>query len=203
MFIEKPVTKKSTLKRKPLYGVGINDADYVISMRDISGKLIICRYYRVWANMMERAYCEKFKSKKPTYKECYVCDEWFYFLRFKLWMKKQDYKGKELDKDILIQGNKVYSPDTCIFVHKSINLLISFKGKSKKSLKTGVSLHKTNGKFYAQCRDGDKFKSIVYYDTELEASDAYKEYKYSVIKKVANKQKEPLRTALLNFKIND
>jgi len=39
-------------------------------------------------------------------------------------MERQDWEGKHLDKDILIPGNKIYSPDRCIFVSSLINLLI-------------------------------------------------------------------------------
>ena len=122
VFEEIPATQKSIDNRKLVYGVGINDADYQVNPT-IDGSRVMCPAYSAWHSMIERCYSEKYHDKKPTYKECYVCDEWLYFLKFKSWMEKQDYKGKELDKDILIQGNKVYSPETRIFVDKTINVL--------------------------------------------------------------------------------
>ena len=75
--------------------------------------------------MLDRAYSDKYKQRQPTYRDVTVCEEWHSFMRFRAWMVEQDWEGKELDKDILFQGNKVYSPDTCVFVDKAVNLFLT------------------------------------------------------------------------------
>jgi hypothetical protein len=199
MFIESKVTKPKK-NRRPVQGVGINDADYVIGYI-IGGKHITCPFYRKWAGMLNRCYSEKTHKENPTYKDCTVCDEWLTFSTFKSWMIKQDWKGNHLDKDILIQGNRVYSPKACIFVSHKINTLIIPHSKKRKGLSTGVFIRSKGGKFIATCSDGKRVKTVGYYDTDEEARLAYNEFKYTVIKEIAEKQTEPLRSALLNYKL--
>lgn len=48
-----------------------------------------------------------------------------YFSNFLKWFNGNYIKGYALDKDILIKGNKVYSPETCCFVPYEINTLVT------------------------------------------------------------------------------
>lgn len=121
-FVEIPSNNKSLANRKPVYGHGVNDADYVIERR-INGKRVGCPIYRTWANMLERCYSDKFHVRQSTYIGCEVCDEWLTFSNFKRWMMVQDWQGKQLDKDIRVKGNKIYSPNTCLFVTKAENTI--------------------------------------------------------------------------------
>lgn len=112
-------------KRKPKFGVGINDADYKVQLliRE-NGRLFClwkCPFYVVWSDMLMRCYSEKYQRKSPTYVGCTVCEEWLIFSNFKAWMEKQDWEGKVLDKDLLVEGNKIYSPSTCKFLPNEIN----------------------------------------------------------------------------------
>lgn len=116
-------------KRKPLQGVGINDANYkTTTCERIDGVLVrtfICPYYAVWSDMLMRCYSTKYQEKCPTYKGASVCEEWLIFSNFKSWMETQDWEGKELDKDILIEGNNIYSAETCLFIPSEVNQLIA------------------------------------------------------------------------------
>ena len=114
---------KMVKPKRLVYGVGINDADYVVQKWETIGyvngkqkqKLIwICPYYSAWKSMLKRCYSSKYQDKRPTYKGCSVSDEWLTFSVFKVWMEKQDWEGKQLDKDLLFEGNKIYSADTCV-----------------------------------------------------------------------------------------
>ena len=139
-------------KRKLIYGVGVNDADYVVAWRDkVTGKHIQCPYYTCWQNMIQRAYYQRHKDKRPTYQDVAVCEEWHSFMNFRSWMEQQDWQGKQLDKDILVRGNKVYSPETCVFVSSLVNSFMLDCGATKGQYPTGVYFNKASSKLMAYC----------------------------------------------------
>ena len=125
---------------KLVYGVGVNDADYVVSINETVGyvdgkrkeKLVwICPFYRTWKGMLGRGYSEKLKLKYPSYKDVTVCEEWHLFSTFRAWMDQQDWEGLQLDKDLLVKGNKIYSPETCLFVSGQVNNFVLERGASR------------------------------------------------------------------------
>lgn len=79
--------------------------------------------YKRWVGMLERCYSDAWHKNKPTYKDCTVCDEWKDFQVFAEWYYRNvpTHGRYHLDKDILVDGNKVYSPSTCMFVTQSEN----------------------------------------------------------------------------------
>lgn len=84
--------------------------------------------YSIWSSILSRCYNEKERHKYSAYIDCIVCDEWLNFQTFAKWFDDNYYdvddgKRMHIDKDILIKGNKVYSPDTCIFVPQRFNML--------------------------------------------------------------------------------
>lgn len=72
--------------------------------------------YTAWYNMLLRCYSETKPKRYVTYDDCTVCDDWHNFQVFSKWFNENYIKGFELDKDLLVNGNRVYSPDTCKFV---------------------------------------------------------------------------------------
>lgn len=146
--------------RRLVYGVGINDADYVIYKcedfgRDSTGKrhrkvLWVCPFYIKWRGMLTRCYCPKTHARQPTYQGATVCDEWLTFSNFKNWMETQDWEGKQLDKDILIPGNKQYGPMACVFVSAQVNnFLKDLKASGDHPL--GVTWDVSSGLYKAFC----------------------------------------------------
>jgi len=77
--------------------------------------------YLCWKGMIARCYCEKSLKKRPTYRECSVVEEWHNFQNFAKWYEDNYVEGYDLDKDIKVEGNKVYGPETCIFVSPEEN----------------------------------------------------------------------------------
>lgn len=79
--------------------------------------------------MLNRCCSGKLHKRESTYINCKVCDEWLNFQNFSEWFKNNYYEVEgqrmELDKDILNKGNKIYSPNTCIFVPHNINNLFT------------------------------------------------------------------------------
>lgn len=128
-------------KRALVAGVGINDADYPVTWR-ADGKKKFCPFYKRWLAMIQRAYNPGSLVRHPTYVGSKVVDEWLTFSVFKRWMEGQAWLGKELDKDLLIPGNKVYGPETCVFVPSSVNNLITLCNASRGELPLGVNYQK-------------------------------------------------------------
>jgi hypothetical protein len=115
-------------------------------------------------------------------------------------METQDWVGKQLDKDLLNKGNKVYSPKTCIFVSNRVNNLLGLKATRNSPYKLGV-VKGTSGKPYlAYCNDGFKLAYLGGFQTEDEAHLAYLKFKKLVIINCANEQTDlKLKQALLNI----
>lgn len=167
----------------------------------------ITKSYTTWYDMINRCYSEKELLKRPTYKDVTVCEEWYNFQNFAKWFE-ENYNpihmiNWHLDKDILVNGNRVYSPETCCFVPNEINLL--FKKDKNGKYNPGVFYDKRNNKYRSRITFNGKEKHIGYYDTELEAHSSYIKEKLIHIKKVSDKWRsligEKVYNAMYNYKI--
>lgn len=212
-------------KIRLVQGVGINDANYSITRSECTGVTLAngkkqtreiwkCPFYRKWDNMLTRSYCPKYKESNPTYKDCTVCNEWLLFSDFRKWMIGQDWEGNHLDKDILFEGNKIYSPDTCIFVTGKVNGFIKDCGGSRGKYLIGSHLPKNRSRFISYCKnpfkdEGDLRKPhIGTYYTEIEAHLAWKERKHEYACQLANSEyvtdeevRKKLLTRYANFTV--
>jgi len=146
--------------------------------------------YIKWRGMLERCYCKKYHSKKPTYIGCSVVEEWYNFQNFAEWFYKNSRESFELDKDILIKGNKIYSPNTCCFVPAEINVLFT-KINKRGNYPVGVYLHR-EGKFQASMSVNNKQIYLGLFSTPEEAFQVYKIAKESYIKEIADRWKEKI-----------
>ena len=182
-----------------VYGVGTTGLE---PTRDENGEKLDS--YNCWCNMLRRCYSAKFQEKNPTYIDCRVCDEWLYYPNFKNWYNENYYevenKTSHLDKDILVKGNKVYSPDTCVFTPSFINSLFTKSQNGRGELPIGVYYDKKYKKYKAQLRvfnDGKRTKKhLGYFNTEDEAFEAYKKAKEEYIKEVADEYKDKIPSKL-------
>lgn len=167
-----------------MQGVGINDADYAVTTHEtvsyVNGKpkhkqIWVCPFYRLWKSMLERSYSEKVKANNPTYKDCIVCDEWLTFSSFRDWVEQQDWEGKHLDKDLLVPGNKVYSPETCVFVSRQVNTFLTDCGAARGEYKIGVCWDKSSRKFQSRCNNPftGKQEHLGLFTCEQEAHEAW------------------------------
>ena len=149
-------------------------------------------YYSRWQGMLGRCYNPKFHIKNPAYKNCWVCDEWLYFSNFYEWMRRQNWKGLQIDKNILKPNNLVYSPHTCCFVPKPLNILFSNGGnKQGRSLPKGVYYYPSLSQEHRYTSTISKYgKSIPLgsYETKFEAERAYHLARISYIKEWMVKQ---------------
>lgn len=178
-----------------IYGVGINDAEY-ITQPTINGKIKVCVFYQTWASMLQRCYSSKLHERYSTYIGCITCNEWLSFMNFRSWMNKQDYKGKQLDKDILIEGNKIYSPDTCIFISNQINSLFNNQASKRGKYPQGVC--KDKNKYRANMNKYGKDMYIGNFNTIMEAEKAYLVAKSLHVVEIAEKEDGKLKAILLD-----
>ncbi|HHZ95272.1 MAG TPA: AP2 domain-containing protein [Flavobacteriales bacterium] len=193
----------SLLKRKPIYGVGINDAEYMVRIV-VDGNVVLCPFYRKWHSMITRCLSVNYQSKHPTYKGVGICNDWLVFSVFKQWMIKQDWQGRDLDKDILTQGNKIYSPEFCIFVPNEVNKLFTNRKLAGGDYPQGVHFSVAERKYKAQCCINGRQDYLGFFSTPELASEAYKKAKYKEIKRVALEQNDTrLRDALLAYIITE
>ena len=176
-------------RKRLVFGVGVNDVDYNVTSY-VNGVRVRCPYYVAWTGMLGRAYDDKLRSIRPTYWDVTVCDEWYSFSAFREWMAGQDWQGKELDKDILFLGNKVYSPDTCVFVESVVNSFTVDGGAVRGEWPLGVNLNKQNGKFKSSCRNPftKKQEYLGYFDCPQEAHLVWKKRKHELACQLADLQ---------------
>lgn len=147
-------TDKDLRRRGRIAGVGVNDAPYLVQPI-IEGKKKVCPFYQTWASMLWRL------KRRKAYADTTVCEEWHYFMCFREWAQAKTWRGRVLDKDLLSGNNKVYSPETCVFILPATNSLIS--GLPDVFYTRGVDKHQ--GRWRALC--GRKY--LGHYDTEQEA----------------------------------
>ena len=163
----------------------------------------INKNYSCWRSLIVRCYDEKYHNKFPSYKNCTVYEEWHNFQKFAKWYEENYIEGWELDKDIIIKSNKIYSPETCAFVPKEINYLFTNRKNHRNGLPLGVS--KIKNRYRATSTQNKKHISYGYYITPEEAFYAYKEGKENYIKEVAEEWKplidERVYNAMMNWKI--
>jgi hypothetical protein len=130
--------------------------------------------------MLERCYNPKYHAKYPTYIGCSVVPDWHSFMAFRAWMSKQKWEGLHLDKDLLLQGNKVYGPDTCIFIAKQLNNFTVDCAASRGEWPTGVHLDRQSGKFKARCNNPftGKRETLGYFTCPDAAHEAWRKRKH-------------------------
>ena len=165
--------------------------------------------YLLWCRMLQRCYSDACKKKRPTYEDCEVSDNFKSFEYFYEWCHKQIGFGNKdwhLDKDLLIKGNKVYSENTCVFLPKEINSLLTKREALRGENLIGVSWSKTNKAFVATVnKNKGKSEHLGYFKTEIEAFNTYKQAKETFIKEQANKFKSQIDDraykALMNYTV--
>ena len=175
-----------------VYSIGVLGTKYPPT---ISGRNT--KEYDLWTSMLERRYSDNFKNKHPTYKDCEVSDNFKSYEYFYEWCQNQigfdnDGNGNpfQLDKDLLIKGNKVYSEDSCVFIPVDVNLVLTKRTSSRGQHLIGVCWHKRDKAFSARVnKNKGKREHLGYFKTEIEAFNAYKKAKESFVKEQAEKWK--------------
>lgn len=165
------------------------------------------RAYNAWYNMLDRCYNSKRQQIQPTYKGISVCAEWHNFQNFAEWFDGQKCTDStwQLDKDLTVIGNCIYSPDTCALIPQEVNLVLGKNSANRGNCLIGVC--RTSGdKFSAQCSTGyGHSRTLGVFDSEQEAFNCYKSHKEIAVRNLANKWKDVLPNKvyenLMNFSV--
>lgn len=176
---------------------------------NIDSEIKKTKVYKRWYDIHYRSYSSQLHKRYPTYIGCSVCDEWHDFYDFQSWNKENYYEviinGKkskmDLDKDILFKGNKVYSPETCIFVPHEINTLFTIRKSNKGDLPVGVHYDAEKNRYRAQVQS----KKLGRFKKPEQAFAAYKKEKEKLIKEMAriyrNQIPDKLYQAMVHWKV--
>lgn len=187
-----------------LFGHGFNDRKYpaFINKRPT-------RKYDLWHSMIKRCYDSKTHSIRPTYLDVEMSENFKSFSYFHDWCNNQigfENSCFDLDKDLLIKGNTIYSEDTCLFVPYEINGCLTNAKRFRGDLPIGVcrANNKTNP-YNASISINKKRISLGYYDCPIKAFNAYKLAKEDRIKGLAERYKNEIDprayNALMNYKV--
>lgn len=197
---------------KRTFGVGyLGEGEYTFTDKnnlDSKGHAIKTVCFNYWQSMMYRCYSEKFQ-KKTAYIDCTVCEEWHNYQNFAKWFYENYYTVNDeimnLDKDIILKNNKIYSPTTCCFIPAIINKIFVKREKAK-NFKVPIGLCQRNFrnkiKYSASIKKYNKDKYLGCFNTIEEAFNVYKAEKEKYIKEVANNYKEYLPKTVYNALYN-
>lgn len=193
---------------KPVKGIGTKGMTYPTW----DGKKML-KEYDLWGSMLGRC-SQNVQAANPSYIGVSCSENFKSYTFFYEWCQTQvGFRNKDdngnswqLDKDILVKGNKLYSEDTCVFLPRNINTLTTNSRSTRGVHRLGVSFNTRLNKFQSRCHDGTgKQKGLGYHPTEEDAFQAYKVYKEALIKQIANEYKSQLDPraydALLNYRV--
>lgn len=115
-----------------VYGIGYNGfndlkEEQFTATHVVNGKRVFTQEYEAWRGMFKRSYCSKTHTRQPTYIGCSVDERWHNFQVFAEWYVNQPgYTERwDIDKDLLIKNNKVYSEESCLLLPRPINALLT------------------------------------------------------------------------------
>lgn len=184
------------------YGFGINDGIYRWDSKE----------YRTWLDMVRRCYdtSQKENPRFKTYVGCTVTENWTKTSDFGDWANTQKGFGLPeymLDKDLLVTNNKIYSPETCCFVPREINMALTFREADRGEYPLGVKKERVrkDGSIAlgVKVRRGELSTITKVFSDVVEASDFYiktkKDYLTYLAEKHKNQIEEKVYLALVNY----
>ena len=196
-------------KRGVVYSCGVNDFQGPVIL---NGKAIT-EYY-LWKSMLARCYSPIFHKRNPTYKGCEVEPFLLSFTNFHNFVRnlkgfgEVDEKGRpfQMDKDLLVKGNKTYGVDTICFIPWEINAFLTNNSAVRGDLPVGVVYHKRDDVYQATFRLYGKTTYLGSFKTPEEAFVAYKNAKEQQAKVLAERWREKIDPrvydALMNYEVN-
>lgn len=189
---------------KLICGIGISD--YIDGETHRNNKI-----WEIWCHMIQRCYAEYIHRTKVTYKNVKVCEEWHRYSTFRKWYLENYIDGCDMDKDLLQHGikNKIYSPETVVFLPREINCVLITNKRRRGKFPIGVCKHDNTYYAYMNIGHGEerKGKLIGSSTTAYGAFLLYKKEKEAYIKQLADEYfkkgmiTEKTRMALYNYQV--
>lgn len=159
--------------------------------------------------MFTRCYSTSYHKTRPSYIGCHVDAKFHNFSEFVEWAELQycfDHPKSELDKDLLIKGNKIYSPENCVFIPQEVNTLLTKTDAKRGDEPIGVTFSVSKQLYEAKMSVYGKQVSLGYFNNPVDAFNRYKQAKESHIKELASKYRDLIdpRTylALTTYTVN-
>lgn len=163
------------------------------------------KIFERWYSIFRRIYLEPHKAGNKSYAGASVCEEWQNFQNFAAWMEDQgieDYSW-HLDKDLLVKGNKIYSPETCVFLPMEVNVFFTRRKSLRGDAPIGCS--KRKDRYLVQWTRGSVAQYEGSFATPEEAFACYKAAKESYAHELANKWRNKIDPrayeALMNYTV--
>ena len=178
---------------------------------DVVGKVegAALKAYKLWCGMLDRCYSTKTHERRPRYSDCEVSEYFKTFSNFRDWCYKQTSFGAEgfdLDKDLLIKGNSVYSEHTCCFLPQEVNKSLQKTNKLRGNLPIGVCFDKSRGNYRAAIKMYGKHINLGRFECKFKAFQAYKKAKEGYLKELAEKWKDKVDEraydALISYQVS-
>jgi hypothetical protein len=144
--------------------------------------------YSTWKSIFYRSYSKAYLENKPTYVGCTVSPEWHCFQDFGVWTSGKIGWGLQdwqIDKDLLIKGNKVYGPDVCVMLPRKLNMLLVNRANARGSLPIGASKGRKEGCYRGSYKDFEGNSHSQGFNSPEEAFMFYKINKERVIQEAA------------------
>lgn len=170
------------------------------------GTSLEVKLYAVWANMIHRCYDPYRLNTYSTYMDCFVCDEWHNFQNFADWFYSKgigSVEGLFIDKDLKYPGNKIYSPDKCVFVSRDVNNFTTDRGALRGKYLIGVTRKPECKDFTARCHNPETGERDVLgvFDSEIDAHIAWRRAKSNGAKYLASIQdRADVAEAIMSWK---
>ena len=190
--------------KKLVHGVGVYNKGKYVSRIDNYPSL----EYSKWLGMLQRCYSIKCQTKYPSYVGCVVCENFLDFQYFAEWCNNQiGFKdGYQLDKDLLIKGNKIYSEETCVFVPREINMFLTSATSARGNCGIGVYFDSVRNNYKSCISIRDKPVYLGRFTSQEDAFYAYKLAKEQRARDLAEEFKGRVDVrviqALDNFEVN-
>lgn len=185
-----------------VYGFGVSGKKY--DKTDNIGKFL--KQYDLWQGMIRRCYSN---NKPKSYENCTVSDYFKYYCNFYDWCNEQvgfKVQGFEIDKDLLMKGNKEYHENLCVFIPNEINTFLTNRRNHRGIYPIGVKKKSKNESYQSSISKKGRIYHLGYFNTPEEAFYAYKKAKEDYAKELAYKWKDQIDPrafeALMNYEVD-
>lgn len=166
--------------------------------------------YEDWNSMIKRCYAEASRKHSSSYDDKEVCEEWHNFQVFAEWATKQigfNQPDYHLDKDLLVKGNLVYGPETCVYLPREVNMFIKRKRLNNLPLGVDIAYNYDRTPYYrSQAREAGKNVCLGRFSVVEDAFNAYKVHKERLAKELAQKWEHNIDQrafgALMNYTVD-